>query len=132
VAEIAARAAGGGHQLISELPTGDNHIRRTVAHRLRGEFKEGFELIQRVRGVFVSAHHGGVLRNGELLQEAEKLASFRWMKVLRDNDTEVPETVDLFTCLAWVILVHADPEVLDEDYHRLLELEQQIKIDPLP
>ena len=89
--EIAARAAGGGHQLISELATGDNHIRRTVAHRLRGEFKEGFELIQRVRGVFVSAHQGGILRNGELLREAEKLASFQWMKVLRDNDAEVPE-----------------------------------------
>jgi len=29
--EVAARPAGGGHQMVSELATGDNHIKRTVA-----------------------------------------------------------------------------------------------------
>ena len=129
--EVAARPSGGGHQMVSEMATGDNHIKRTVAHRMRGEFKESFELVQRLRGVFISAHHSGVLRNGEVLQKAESLTSFRWLKVLRDNDTVVPETVDLFTCLAWVILIHQDLEILDEDYERLLELEQQVQIDPV-
>jgi hypothetical protein len=34
--EIGSRPAGGGHQLITEIATGDNHIKRTVAHRERG------------------------------------------------------------------------------------------------
>ena len=39
--EVAARLAGGGHQMVSELATGDNHIKRTVAHRVRGEVGTG-------------------------------------------------------------------------------------------
>ena len=31
----------------------------------------------------------------------------------------VPETVDLFTCLAWVILIHSDAQTLDDDYGRV-------------
>ncbi|MBB5869047.1 hypothetical protein F4553_002426 [Allocatelliglobosispora scoriae] len=129
--EVAARPAGGGHQMVSDLATGDNHIKRTVAHRLRGEFRESFDLVQRLRGIFVSAHRAGILRNGEVLQKAEALASFHWMRVMKENGALVPETVDLFTCLAWVILIHQDLAVLDEDYDRVLELEAEIQIDPV-
>src|SRR5919112_3697972 len=37
--EIAERPAGGGHQLISKMATGSNHILRTVRHWVHGEFK---------------------------------------------------------------------------------------------
>ena len=97
---------------------------------MRGEFKPGFALVQQVRGVFVSAVRSGILRNGALMHKAEGLPSFHWLAILRDNDSTVPETVDLFTCLAWVILVHRDPAVLDDDFQRVLELEAQIVIDP--
>jgi hypothetical protein len=129
--EVAARPSGGGHQFVSDLATGDNHIKRTVAHRMRGEFRQGFDLLHTLRGIFVCAERTGVLRNVEVLSKAEALPSFHWIRVLRENDTVVPETVDLFTCLAWVILIHNDPEVINADYRQVLELEKEVQIDPV-
>jgi hypothetical protein len=51
------------------------------------------------------------------------------MKILHDEDAVVPETVDLFTCLAWVILIHSDAATLDDDYQRVLEMEAAIVIE---
>jgi phosphoribosylamine-glycine ligase len=127
--EVAARPAGGGHQLISELAVGDNHIKRTVAHRVRGEVRDSFDLVQHVRGIFVSAPREGYFRNREVFDEIESLKSFHWMKILHEEDAVVPETVDLFTCLAWVILIHSDPQTLDDDYQRVLDMEASVLID---
>jgi len=44
--EVGARPAGGGHQMITELATGTNQIRRTVDHRVLGRFEAGYELQQ--------------------------------------------------------------------------------------
>jgi phosphoribosylamine-glycine ligase len=127
--EVAARPAGGGHQLISELATGDNHIKRTVAHRVHGEVRETFDLVHHTRGIFISAPTDGYFRNREVFDGIESLQSFHWMKILHDENAIVPETVDLFTCLAWVILTHTNPQTLDEDYQRVLAMEQAILID---
>lgn len=127
--EVAARPAGGGHQMVSELATGDNHIKRTVAHRVRGEVRDSFDLVQHLRGIFISAVREGYFHNREVLAPAEDLKSFHWMKVLHDEGAIVPETVDLFTCLAWVILIHSDPATLDDDYQQVLEMEAAIVID---
>ncbi|TCO23502.1 ATP-grasp domain-containing protein [Kribbella steppae] len=127
--EVAARPAGGGHQMVSELATGDNHIKRTVAHRVRGEVRDGFDLVQHLRGIFVIAPREGYFRNREVFDGIDALKSFQWMKILYDEDAVVPETVDLFTCLAWVILIHSDPATLDADYHRVLEMEAGIVIE---
>ena len=129
--EVAARPSGGGHQMVSDLATGSNHIKRTVDHRMRDEFRQGFDLLHRLRGVFVCAHTTGILRNGEVLQKVESLPSFNWIKLLRENGTVVPETVDLFTCLAWVILINTDQRQLDEDYQAVLDLEAEVIIDPI-
>ncbi|WP_406056592.1 ATP-grasp domain-containing protein [Kribbella sp. NBC_00889] len=126
--EVAARPAGGGHQMVSDLATGDNHIKRTVAHRVRGEVRDGFDLVQHLRGIFVIAPREGYFRNREVFGDIESLKSFHWMKILYDEDAVVPETVDLFTCLAWVILIHSDPATLDADYHRVLDMEAGIVI----
>src|SRR3954451_9616065 len=126
--EVAARPAGGGHQLISKLATGDNHILRTVAHLVRGESRSGYDLIQQVRGIFVMAPREGYFRNREVFDGIDELKSFHWMKILYDEDAVVPETVALFSCLAWVILLHSDPATLDADYHRVLEMESNIVI----
>jgi hypothetical protein len=127
--EVAARPAGGGHQMVSELATGDNHIKRTVAHRVRGEVRDSFDLVQHLRGIFISAYREGYFRNREVFADIETLKSFHWMKILHDEDAVVPETVDLFTCLAWVILIHSDAQTLDDDYRRVLEMEAAIVID---
>jgi hypothetical protein len=127
--EIAARPAGGGHQLISELATGDNHIKRTVAHRVRGEVRDSFDLVQQVRGVFISANRTGYWTNRDALDGIRELKSFHWMTILRDPGTVVPETVDLTTCLAWVVLLHSDPKTLDDDYQRVLEMEAAVVIE---
>ena len=42
------------------VATGDNHIRRTVAHRVRGEFTPGYELRQHLSAVFLSSPATGV------------------------------------------------------------------------
>lgn len=127
--EVAARPSGGGHQMVSELATGDNHIKRTVAHRVRGEFRESFDLVQHLRGIFISAYRTGYFRNRDVFDGIDALKSFHWMKILHDEDAIVPETVDLFTCLAWVILIHSDPQTLDDDYQKVLAMEKAIKID---
>ena len=127
--ETAARPAGGGHQGIKLAATGDNQIHRTVAHRVHGEFRDGFDLVQHLRGIFISAYRDGYFRNREVFDGIEALKSFHWMKILHDEDAIVPETVDLFTCLAWVILIHSDPATLDADYHRVLEMEAGIVIE---
>jgi carbamoylphosphate synthase large subunit len=129
--EVAARPAGGGHQMVSELATGDNHIKRTVAHRMRGEVKDGFELVQHLRGVFISAPRRGLWHNREVFDGIDELKSFHKMMVLHDEGAVVPETVDLFTCLAWVMLIHSEAATLDEDYQRVLEMEARITIDPV-
>ena len=51
----------------------------------------------------------GYFRNRDVFDGIDALKSFHWMKILYDEDAVVPETVDLFTCLAWVILIHSDP-----------------------
>ena len=127
--EVAARPAGGGHQMVSDLATGDNHIKRTVAHRVRGEVRSSFDLVQHLRGIFISAVREGYFRNREVLAPAEELKSFHWMKILYDEDAVVPETVDLFTCLAWVILIHSDAATLDDDYQKVLAMEAAIIIE---
>ncbi|MEU4197575.1 ATP-grasp domain-containing protein [Kribbella sp. NPDC026611] len=126
--EIAARPAGGGHQLISRLATGDNHIQRTVAHRVHGRTRPGYDLLQQVRGIFVMSPSEGYFRDRTVFDGIEDLKSFHWMKILYAEDAVVPETVDLFSCLAWVILLHSDPATLDADYQRVLEMESRIVI----
>jgi ATP-grasp domain len=130
--EVAARPAGGGHQLISKLATGDNHIHRTVAHRVHGQTRTGYDLVQQVRGIFVISPREGYFRNREVFAGIESLESFHWMKLLYDEDAVVPETVDLFSCLAWVILLHTNPTTLDTDYQQVLDMESAIEIDPAP
>ena len=128
--EVAARPAGGGHQMISKLATGDNHIERTVRHRVFGDFKPGFELIQYLSGVFISSPAEGVWQNAELFDCVESLATFHAKHFPAGTGDLVPATDDIFTFLAWVILAGPDKAALDADYARLKELERQIRIAP--
>jgi hypothetical protein len=126
--ETAARPAGGGHQLISELATGDNQIRRTVEHRERGGFKPGYELVRHLRGVFLSAPRSGVWRNAEIFDRVEALGSYHAKHFPYATGDEVPATRDLLTFLAWVILTSTDRDLVDADYRQLKLWEALIDI----
>jgi len=128
--EVGARPAGGGHQMISKLATGDNHLLRTVAHRVHGEFRADYELIQHVCSVVLNSPYTGVWRNADLFDDAESLATF-WMKHFYYGSGDVvPAAASLVTMLGWVVLADEDEGAVMADYRRLKALEQQIVVDP--
>lgn len=128
--EVGARQAGGGHQMITKLATGSNHITRTVAHRVRGEFLPGYELIQHVCSAVISAPRAGIWRNAEIFSDVESLPTY-WKKWFRSGTGGlVPRTDDTFTWLGWVVLASPDRRAVAADYQRIKELERQIEIEP--
>jgi len=129
--EVGARPAGGGHQMISKLATGDNHILRTVAHRVRGEFRDSYELIQHVCSVVITAPHAGTWRNQEIFADVESLDTF-WMKNFYYGTGDlVPAPAGLSSMLGWVVLATPDKAAMDADYRRIKELERRIQVDPV-
>ena len=130
--EIAERPAGGGHQSISRIATGDNHILRTVAHRVHGEFKPSYQLLRHLCGVFISAPHAGIWRNAEIFDELEQLPTYVDRNFPKGTGDHVESTDDLSSFLAWVTLAAPDEESINADYRRVKELESQIVIDPVP
>ncbi|MEA2588111.1 MAG: hypothetical protein QOH66_1038, partial [Actinomycetota bacterium] len=110
----------------------DNHIQRTVAHRERGEFKESYELVQYLRGVFISSPCEGIWRNAEVFDDVESLPTFYAKNFPHGSGDLVPATDSLFSFLAWVILTSSDKEAVDRDYARVKEWERQIRVDPVP
>jgi biotin carboxylase len=126
--EIGARPAGGGHQLICELATGDNQIARTVDHRAHGRFRSGYRLQRFVRGVFISAPRAGVWRNAEVFDDVDGLPTYYAKHFPHGTGDAVPATEDLATFLAWVILTGQDQEAIEEDYRRIRDWERQIVI----
>jgi len=129
--EVGARPAGGGHQMISKLATGDNHIERTVRHRVFGEFRPGYELVSYLSGVFISSPAKGIWRNAEVFDDVESLATFHAKHFPSGTGDLVEVTDDIFTFLAWVILTGGDKAQLDADYAALKELERQIVVEPV-
>jgi hypothetical protein len=127
--EIAERPAGGGHQVITKIATGSNHILRTVAHRVHGEFRPSYELLQRLCGVFISAPHAGIWRNAEIFDELEQLPTYVDKNFPKGTGDWVQSTDDLSSFLAWVTLVAPEQEAIELDYRRVKELEKQIVID---
>jgi len=127
--EIAERPAGGGHQKISKIATGSNHIVRTVRHRVYGEYRESYELLQHLCGVFISAPYAGIWRNAEIFDELEQLPTYVDKNFPKGTGDWVESTDDLSSFLAWVTLVAPDEESIDLDYRRVKELEKQIVID---
>lgn len=126
--EIGERPAGGGHQTISELATGDNHLLRTVAHRVHGRFTPRYELLQHVRGVFVSAPAEGVWTNAKVFDGIDRLPTFWSAHLPKGSGETVAETVDLLTALGWVILAGPDEAAIDADYREIRAREARIEI----
>jgi len=126
--EIGSRPAGGGHQLITDIATGDNHIKRTVAHRERGEFTSGYRLVKHLRGVFISAPRAGVWHNAEIFDGVERLSTFHEKHFPYTTGDHVPAGRDMLTVLAWVILTSTDREAVDADYRQIKAWEALLDI----
>jgi len=128
--EVAARPAGGGHQMISKLATGDNHLERTVRHWVHGQHADSYRLVQHVCGAFVSAPRSGIWRNAEVFDGVDSLPSFYAKSFPFGTGDTVQATEDIYTYLAWVILASEDPAAVDADHRRLAAMERLIRIDP--
>jgi hypothetical protein len=126
--EVAERPAGGGHQMISAMATGDNHLKRTVAHRVHGRFAPGYRLRQHLRAVFLMLRRGGVWINGDLFDAIEDLPTFALKHLPYRGGDVVPYTRSIGTTLGWVILAGPDNEQIEADYRVLKELESRIEI----
>jgi biotin carboxylase len=127
--EVGARPAGGGHQMISKLATGDNHILRTVAHRVRGEFREGYRLLQHVCSVVITAPHSGIWRNQEIFGRVDTLPTYWKHEFYFGTGDLVPAPAGLHSVLGWVVLATPDRAAMLADYRRIKELERQIQVD---
>lgn len=131
--EVGARPAGGGHQMITKLATGTNHIERTVAHRVRGEFDPTYELVRHVCSVVISSPRAGVWRNAELFDEVDALPTFHVKHFYHRTGDTVPAPAGLSTMLGWVVLASTDHDALLADYRRIRELERAVLVtDPEP
>ena len=128
--ETAARPAGGGHQMITRLATGDDQIARTVAHRVHGRFQPGYVLKQHLSGIFLSAPRAGIWRNAEIFDGVGDLPTVYDKHFPHRTGDRVPATEDLVSFLAWVILAGPDPDAIDADFRHLKALERQIEITP--
>lgn len=126
--ETGARPAGGGHQMITRMSTGDSQIARTVAHRLRGEFTPGYTLRQHLSAVFISSPAAGIWRNGDIFDGVDELPSFVAKHFPFGTGDRVPASDDLVTFLAWVILAGPDPEQIEADYRHIRAIEEKIDI----
>jgi biotin carboxylase len=128
--EVGVRPAGGGHQMISKLATGDNHILRTVAHRVRGEFHHSYRLVQYVCSVVITAPHAGTWRNQEIFADVGSLPTYWKEHFYFHTGDRVPAPAGLSSVLGWVVLATPDRSAMLADYRHIKDLERQIEVDP--
>jgi hypothetical protein len=115
--------------MIAKLATGTNHILRTVAHRVRGEFDPGYQLIQYVCSVVITAPQAGIWRNAEIFAEVDSLGTFYTKHFYFGSGDVVPAPAGLSSMLGWVVLVTSDKAAMDADYRRIKQVERQVRVD---
>ena len=127
--EIGARLAGGGHQLVTRLATGDCQVDRTVRHHLDGDFRPDFTWVQHVRAAFLTSNVGGVWRNGDLFDPVDSLPTFHSKHVPYRTGDLIPQTTGLLDAFGWVVLADVDEAAIDADYAKIKELEAALFVD---
>jgi biotin carboxylase len=129
--EVGTRPAGGGHQMITKLATGTNHILRTVAHRVHGEFQDGYRLVQYVCSVVVNAPQAGIWRNAEIFADVASLPTYHVERFYFGTGDRVPAPAGFASFLGWVVLASTDRTALEADYRHIKDLERRIEVDPV-
>lgn len=126
--EVGARPAGSAHQDVCRIATGDCQLDRYVAHHVDGVHVDDYELRRHVRIAFLSSPSAGVLRNGEILERIDRLASFHSKTLYFGTGDLVPATVDFTTPLGLVVLAARDEPQIDADYDAIRDLEAQLDV----
>lgn len=126
--ELGARTSGSCMMISGSLATGDNHIDRTVRHRLDGEFRDGYTLLRQVRTAWLASERAGTLRNAEILGEVFELPSVHSASV-PEPGAVLPMTTGVATSIGWVIFGAPTWEPIEADYRRVRELEKQLVIE---
>ncbi|KAA2267047.1 ATP-grasp domain-containing protein [Solihabitans fulvus] len=131
--EIGARAHGGGQPRFCRVATGDSQIDRTVRY-FAGEqdVPDHYRLLCHLLVVFHIARESGVLRNAEVLDGVERLASHHFSIRNVRSGALVERTRDLFGSLdlGFAVLAHESNDQLWADYRLLRALEDELRIDP--
>ncbi|MBV9447807.1 MAG: ATP-grasp domain-containing protein [Streptosporangiaceae bacterium] len=127
--ELGARTSGSCMMISGSLATGENHIDRTVKHRVDGEFTDGYQLLRQVRTAWLAADRGGIVRNADILGEIFGLPSVHSASV-PDIGATVPMTTGVATSIGWVIFGAPAWDAIEADYRRVRELEGQLVVEP--
>jgi biotin carboxylase len=126
--EVGARTAGGPHQEMSRLATGDCQVDRCVRHHVDGAFRPGYELLRHVKIAVLSSPRSGTLLNGEVLEALDRLPTVHATHLRFATGDRVPATVDLFSSLGHVVFAGDDERQIRADYDALKRLEAQLRV----
>jgi biotin carboxylase len=129
--ELGARVQGGVNPDFLHACLGANQLGMTVDLLCaRGDWSKVQMPSSRLlkHGIWFNgiANRDGKGRNVEELEsKIRSLRSFFSVKLLVEEGEPVTRTVDLATCPSVVFLMHADPEIIQEDYNALRVFEQE-------
>ena len=121
--ELGARVNGGKNPLISLECTGNSQIQLLAdayleSERFCDEISVPYSFQKSGMRVFLIPRCKGEYRNVDALKEPRALASFHEMYVGSRTSWDAPRRI------GWVILVHADADVVERDFRRIRELEE--------
>jgi hypothetical protein len=122
------RPDGGGVPKLDAACTGHDQVTLTVDSLIkpehhRGRFAKPYRLLKQGRVAFFVCRRPGLLRGIPSLQRLRSLSSFLDAVFLAEVGKPVSPTVDVTSLLGWAFLAHADPDILEEDYANLREIE---------
>ena len=129
--EVGARLMGGAlnPDYVTEC-IGHNQLDLTLdcfldhQHFLK-QAERPYKIIKHCMMKFLIAYQSGKVAALPGKAIIEKFSSVRQVKIAVKPGERLAKTVDLFTSPGEIILIHHDPEILEEDYRRICELEKQ-------
>jgi biotin carboxylase len=129
--EVNARPHGGGQPRFCRVATGDSQVDRAVRYFARlGVIPAEYQLLKRLRVVFLISRASGVVRNIEIFDAVRELPSYHFAAVPLRNGDRVQRTKDLLTTLAlgFVVLVHEDHKQIMADYEAVRQIERGLLV----
>lgn len=126
--EIGARLMGGVNPLAFEACLGTNLVHLTAdAYLSPPSFLPRcgmpYTLQKTLYAVVLISNVEGILGAVPLLEHVRQLESFFDISLTVRCGSRIERTLDLFSAPGIVFLVHADPDVLERDYHTIRRLE---------
>ncbi|MHB8065912.1 MAG: ATP-grasp domain-containing protein, partial [Ruminiclostridium sp.] len=118
--EIAFECTGAGQilwirDMIANLISGENIIKPTH-----------YILYKKACSVCFISKHDGIVKGYRNLEKIKSLPSYHSMDIRVDIGHRIVKTVDVWTGPGMVVLIHEDPRVLEEDYKKVREFEEDL------